>query len=239
MSLKEKTGEIEVEEEEQLEEEKSKKYVKKHQIIYYLILGLLSFLMMLSNFLPWDTYITMNSLFLMQATGTFIPIIKTFTPLNWVWSDIVPFLSYLPLIGGILLLVGMVFYLLEYAYGKKIMAFGPLSSILIYALYILLFWLIPVITELAGITFAFLEEFRIPNEVGAYLCLLSGIISIPFILLVRLPEIEEPEPEALKIAKVAVPWKKAQPKKGEVFCPHCGAVVKAGTPFCNECGTYF
>ncbi len=215
-------------------------YNRHNQIIYHLIVGLCSFLIILSNFLPWDTYLTMNSLLIWYLSGIFIPIVKTFSPLNWVWSDIVPFLSFFPLFGGLLLLIGLIFYLLEYKYGKRLMAGGAIIAILIYALYILLFWLIPKIMEAAGVGYLiWLEEYRIPNEFGAYFCLIPGIAVIPFLFLIKLPEIKEEEPMALKTPKIAVPYKKTKPIKGKKFCSNCGAIIKEDSVFCNQCGTYF
>ncbi|NVM02170.1 MAG: zinc ribbon domain-containing protein [Candidatus Helarchaeota archaeon] len=215
-------------------------YIRRTQIMYHLLLALFSCLIILSNFLPWDTYLTMNSLLIWLQTDIFIPIEKTFSPLTWVWSDIIPVLSFFPLFGGLLVLMGLVFYLLEYSYGKKLMAGGAIIAILIYSLYILMFWLIPKIMEAAGVGFLiWLEEYRIPNEFGAYFCLLPGIASIPFIVLIKLPEIKEEEPMALKKMKVAVPYKKSKPAKGKKFCSNCGAIIKEDSVFCNQCGTYF
>ncbi|MHA1378247.1 MAG: zinc ribbon domain-containing protein [Candidatus Helarchaeota archaeon] len=217
-----------------------KSYNRKKQSIYYTLLVILGFFMILSNFLSWDTYITMNTALIYLFSGQVIPIVKTFTPLTWVWSDLLPFLSYVPLLAGLFLLIGEIFYFLEYKSGKKIMVLSPVFSILIYSLYVIIFWMIPELYKAfsgGGIMF-WLEGLRIPNEIGAYLCLIPGILSIPFIALIQMPEIEEEEPEALKELKVAVPWKKGKQKKGEQFCAQCGALIKEGEAFCNQCGTY-
>jgi len=62
-----------------------------------------------------------------------------------------------------------------------------------------------------------LEELRIPNEFGAYFCLLPGIASIPFLFLIKLPEIKEKEPLYLLLHYEAKHWDfpKGNVEKGE------------------------
>ncbi|MHA1298323.1 MAG: zinc ribbon domain-containing protein [Candidatus Helarchaeota archaeon] len=214
---------------------------RKKQVIYYIILIICAIFIMLSTIAPWDSYYTMDSFFIWSFTGVFIPVRKTFTPLNWVWSDLLPFLSYMPLFSGIILVIGIIFYIMEYQYGKNLMITGAALGIVSYVLYPLIFWIIPTLMQAFGVgNITWLEGLRIPNEYGAYLCLISAIIAVPFSILVKMPELgREEEPEAFVIKEVAVPWKKSKPKKGEMFCSQCGAVIKEGTAFCNQCGTYF
>ncbi|MFX1449275.1 MAG: zinc ribbon domain-containing protein [Promethearchaeota archaeon] len=212
---------------------------RRKKIICSIFIILCAFLIMLSNFLPWDTYMTMNTLMIWYITGIFVPIIKTFTPLTWVWSDLLPFLSVFPFVGGFLILIGLYFYLYQYSFGKILTIIGAIVAIGIFSLYIYLFDFIKQILEAANQgTIIWLEGPRIPNEFGAYFCLTPAIASLVFISLIKMPVVVK-EPVALVAKEVAVPYKKKKPTKGSQYCSHCGALIKEGVAFCNQCGNYF
>ncbi|MHA1146497.1 MAG: zinc ribbon domain-containing protein [Candidatus Helarchaeota archaeon] len=231
--------------------DEEKPVVDKRLLILTGIVVPLSFLVILSPFMPWEGYTTITHIY---KVFTLIP-----SPLGdaaWIFYDIplLSIISYLPLIGGLIVLIGFLVYLLEFKIGRTILLLGALVGILAYVFYVLIWGLPMLLITVFGqafaqlmlsmigfaLTFTFTDKSFIPNFYGAYVCLIPCIVLFVSRFFMKMPEYDESLEEFKGFAEkdMKTPYEAKKAEVGTIFCPTCGASVKSEELFCKECGTY-
>ena len=199
----------------------------------------------LSPWLAWTSYKVMNPAGLLKS---FSLLPSNWADDPWLFYDLLPIVSWLPVLAGILIFVGLGLFWLEVSLYKTLFKFGCILAILMFGLFvafILLFVMaeiFPIDLSFIGIPVTILADFTQPpalNEMGGWFLISSVIGIVVSAHFLKLTEYEEflEEFKGLKEEEIKVHEKKIQ--KGTKKCPKCGARVSTEQLFCSQCGQYF
>ena len=166
----------------------------------------------------------------------------------WLFYDLIPILSWLPIFAGILILVGVALFWLEVGFWSTLFKIGYILAIVMFGIFVA-FILLFVLAEMMSIDLSFigipitiLADFTQPpslNEYGGWI-LISSVAAVAITAhFMKVPEYDEflEEFKGLKEEEIRVHKKKVQ--AGTRQCSKCGARVPMEQLFCSQCGQYF
>lgn len=217
----------------------------RNNIIFGSITAVFGLLIILSPWLIWTSYKVMFPPGLLKS---FSLIPSGFADGSWIFYDLLPILSYLPVIGGVLILVGVGIFFLEVKMYNTLIKYGYILAIVMFGIFvafILIFVLaesFPIDLSLIGIPITILADFTQPpslNGVGGWLCIVPAVGVAILKGRLKMQEYEEflDEFVGLKQEEIKVHEKKVI--KGSRKCPKCTNTVPGEQLFCEQCGHYF
>ena len=217
----------------------------RNNLIYGGIAALFGFLIILSPWLVWTSYKVMFPAGLLKS---FSLIPSEWADGSWLFYDLLPILSWLPVFGGILVLVGVGIFFLELKIGKTLIKVGYILAIVMFGLF-LAFILLFVWAETFGIDLNFLgipivilADFTMPpslNGAGGWVCIVSAIGAAIINGKLKIPEYEEFLDEFVGLKDEVIKVHEKKIIKGSRKCPKCTNTVPGEQLFCEQCGHYF
>ncbi|NHI91528.1 MAG: zinc ribbon domain-containing protein [Candidatus Lokiarchaeota archaeon] len=202
-------------------------------------------LIILSPWMVWTSYKVMNPAGLLKS---FSLIPSDFADDPWLFYDLLPIISWLPIFAGILILVGIGVFWLELGFYKTLFKFGYILAFIMFGLFVGFIMLFifaenfPIDLSFIGLPVTILADFTQPptlNGIGSWMLFCSVVGAFIAARFLKVPEYEEflEEFRGLKEEEIKVHKKKAA--AGTRICPKCKSSVPVEQLFCSQCGNYF
>ncbi|MHA1785974.1 MAG: zinc ribbon domain-containing protein [Candidatus Helarchaeota archaeon] len=217
----------------------------RNNLIYAGLMGIFGILILISPWMVWTVYKVMNPPGLLKS---FSLIPSDFADAAWLFYDLLPIMSWLPVFGAILLFVGVGIFFLELGTYKTLFKIGHILNIIMFIIFlgfVLLFVMAELFTidlSMIGIPIQIQADFTQPptfNGPGGWMLIISAIGAIIVGSKLKIPEYEEYLDEFKGIKDEDIRVLKKKVVAGVKVCPKCGNRVSSEQLFCSQCGRYF